>query len=198
MDLIVLATRNEGKAAELRTLLQGAVARVESLLDHPSIVLPPERGTAYEENAALKARAVFEALGVPALGDDSGLEVDALLGAPGLYSARYAGPGATDAANNEKLLQALEGLPPEGRTARFRCVLALATSHVPSRLFEGVCEGRILDAPRGADGFGYDPLFLPDGETQTFAEMTEERKNSVSHRARAAQALVRVLRASVE
>ena len=190
MDLIVLATRNEGKAEELKTLLPGLAARIESLRDHPEVRLPPEHGTAYEENAALKARAVTEALGVPALGDDSGLEVDALHGAPGLYSARYAGPGATDAANNEKLLRALEGVPLDRRTARFRCVLALATPHMPSRLFEGTCEGRILEAPRGNSGFGYDPLFLPDGEILTFAELSPERKNEISHRARAALALL--------
>jgi len=190
LDLIVLATRNAGKAAELGELLRGVATRIESLRDHPEVRLPPEHGTAYEENAAQKARAVTEALGVPALGDDSGLEVDALHGAPGLYSARYAGPGATDAANNEKLLRALEGVPPDLRTAQFRCVLALAMPHRPSRLFEGVCAGRILESPRGGKGFGYDPLFLPDGEVMTFAELSSERKNEISHRARAALALL--------
>ncbi len=194
MDLIVLATKNEGKAEELRTLLDGVAARIESLRDHPSVVLPPEKGTTYEENAAAKARAVCDALGVPALGDDSGLEVDALFGAPGLYSARYAGPGATDAANNEKLLRALEGLPPDRRTAQFWCALALAMPHRPSRVFEGICPGRILEAPRGDAGFGYDPLFLPDGESRTFAELTQERKNVISHRARAARALLEEVR----
>jgi XTP/dITP diphosphohydrolase len=189
LDLIVLATRNEGKARELRTLLHGLSARVESLRAHPGVTLPPEAGSTYRENAVIKARAAQAALGVPALGDDSGLEVDALGGAPGVLSARYAGPGATDRANNERLLRELRGVPPEGRTARFRCVLALARGPEDVVVAEGVCAGRILEAPRGGGGFGYDPLFLPDGEALTFAELAEERKNTISHRARAAAAL---------
>ena len=193
MDLIVLGTRNEGKAAELRILLRGVAARLESLREHPDVKLPPETGATYRENAIAKARAVHDALRVPALGDDSGLEVDALEGAPGLYSARYAGPDATDHANNEKLLQALTGLPAAKRTARFRCVLALVAGSEAPRVFEGSCEGRILEAPRGRDGFGYDPVFQPDGETVSFAELEPERKNQISHRARAARELLRNL-----
>jgi XTP/dITP diphosphohydrolase len=190
LDLIVLATRNEGKAAELKWLLHGVAARVESLRDHPDVTLPPETGATYRENAIAKARAVYDALRVPALGDDSGLEVDALDGAPGLYSARYAGPNATDLANNEKLLRALEGRSAGERTARFRCVLAFLTESVAPMVFEGSCEGRIIEAPRGRDGFGYDPVFLPDGETVSFAELKPERKNLFSHRARATQELI--------
>jgi XTP/dITP diphosphohydrolase len=138
---------------------------------------------------------VHEALGVPALGDDSGLEVDALGGAPGLHSARYAGSGATDDQNNRKLLDALEGIPPQDRTARFRCVMALVLGGEAPIVVEGLCEGRVLTAPRGERGFGYDPLFLPEGETRTFAELPPERKSAISHRARAARALLETLRA---
>jgi len=189
LDLIVLATRNEGKARELKTLLHGLSAQVETLEDHPEIVLPPETGATYGENAIAKARAVFDALGVPALGDDSGLEVDALQGAPGLHSARYAGPRATDRENIEHLLLSLEGIPPERRTARFRCVMALILGAEDVLVVEGVCEGRILGNPRGMGGFGYDPIFLPDGEALTLAQLTDERKNQISHRGRAAAML---------
>jgi len=189
LDLIVLATRNAGKARELSILLHGLSKRIDSLSAHPNVILPPETGSTYRENAIAKALAVHAVLGAPALGDDSGLEVDLLGGEPGLHSARYAGPGASDRANNERLLRELEGVSAERRTARFRCVLALVPS--PGNLFvaEGICEGRILEAPRGARGFGYDPLFLPEGELLTFAELTDGRKNEISHRATAAAAL---------
>jgi XTP/dITP diphosphohydrolase len=189
LDLIVLATRNEGKVREFLTLLEGHAARVDSLRGHPQVILPPETGSTYRENAIAKARAVYDALGAPALGDDSGLEVDALGEAPGLRSARYAGPDANDRANNEKLLRELRDVPLGLRTARFWCALAIVRDHGDVVLSEGVCEGRILDAPRGDGGFGYDPLFVPDGETLTFAELPWERKNAISHRARAVAAL---------
>lgn len=195
MDLIVLATRNEGKAAELRILLRGLKARVESLKRYPALKLPPESGATYRDNAIAKARAVHDALKVAALGDDSGLEVDALEGAPGLHSARYAGPGATDASNNVKLLRALEGVPASRRTARFRCVLALVDGPGAPLVVEGLCPGSILEAPRGGAGFGYDPLFLPYGEALTFAELPPGRKNRISHRAQAARALEEEIRA---
>jgi XTP/dITP diphosphohydrolase len=193
LDLIVLATRNEGKARELTVLLRGLKARVESLGRYPHVELPPETGATYRENAIAKARAVHEALKTAALGDDSGLEVDALQGAPGLHSARYAGPDADAAANNEKLIRALDGVSPARRTARFRCILALLDGRGDPIVAEGVCEGRILEAPRGHAGFGYDPLFLPDGESLTFAELPPDRKNQISHRARAAAALQELL-----
>jgi len=195
LDLILLATRNEGKAAELTALLRGLPFRLESLARYPTITLPPETGATYRDNAIAKARAVHDALAISALGDDSGLEVDALDGAPGLHSARYAGPGATDASNNEKLLRALEGLPAPRRTARFRCVLALVEGPGAPIVVEGLCSGHILEAPRGDAGFGYDPLFLPDGEARTFAELPPDRKNEISHRALAARALEAEIRA---
>lgn len=194
LDLIVLATRNEGKSRELSDLLEGIALRVDSLTAHAEVSLPPEEGSTYRENALAKARAVSRALGVPALGDDSGLEVDALGGAPGLLSARYAGADAAadhakDAANIERLLRKLKGVLVERRTARFRCVLALVRGSGDEVVVEGACEGRILDAARGERGFGYDPVFLPDGQTRSFAELPIAIKNTISHRACAAQAL---------
>ena len=189
MDLIVLATGNEGKTRELTTLLHGLAARIDSLRAHPHVALPPETGSTYRENALAKARAVYAALGVPAIGDDSGLEVDALGGAPGIRSARFAGAHASDAANIERLLRELEGVPLEKRTARFRCALALVRGPDDIIFGEGACEGTLLEAPRGDGGFGYDPLFVPAGETLTFAELADVRKNVLSHRARAAAAL---------
>jgi XTP/dITP diphosphohydrolase len=185
----VVATRNPGKARELETLLAGIAASFESLATHPGIPLPPEGEISYAENALAKARVVVAALGVAGIGDDSGLEVDALGGAPGIRSARYAGEGAGDRENNARLLEALRGQPPDRRRARFRCALALAEPGGRETVVVGACEGRILEAPRGAGGFGYDPLFLPDGETLTFAELPGPRKDAISHRGRAAAAL---------
>jgi XTP/dITP diphosphohydrolase len=166
---------------------------MESLRAHPKLALPPETGSTYREHALAKARAVYDALHVPALGDDSGLEVDALQGAPGIHTARYAGPNASDRANIDRLLQALKGTPPEQRRARFRCVLALVGASETQIVVEGVCVGEILGEPRGTAGFGYDPVFLPEGESLTFAELTSERKALLSHRGRAALALRKML-----
>lgn len=174
-------------------MLEGVVSRVESLADHPHVELPPEGADSYRENALEKARAVWRSLGLPALGDDSGLEVESLGGAPGVTSARFAGPDADDAANNAKMLAELRGLPEAKRGARFRCVLALVEGEGRERVVEGVCPGTILDAPRGTEGFGYDPLFLPGGETRTFAELPHDVKNAISHRGRAVRALRAVL-----
>lgn len=193
MDVVVLATKNRGKAREIQAMLEGIVTRVESLADHPHVALPPEGSDSYRENALEKARAVWRSLGLPALGDDSGLEVEALDGAPGVTSARFAGPGADDAANNARLLAALRGLPPARRGATFRCVLALVEGEGRERVVEGVCPGTIVETPRGTEGFGYDPLFLPEGETRTYAELPHEVKNAVSHRGRAVRALRNVL-----
>jgi len=190
MDRVVLATRNRDKARELEALLGGLAARIESLADHPDVAMPPEDHSTYADNAIDKARAVAAALGVPAIGDDSGLEVDALDGAPGIRSARFAGDHATDAGNNALLLERLRGIPSDRRTARFRCVLALVEPGRREVRVEGVCEGLILEAPRGAGGFGYDPLFQPRGETRTFAELPAAIKDSVSHRGRAAASLL--------
>ncbi len=153
-----------------------------------------EDGVTFVENALAKARQAARATGLPAIADDSGLEVDALDGAPGVYSARYAGPGADDDRNNAKLLEALRGVPPARRTARFRCVAVFVD---PARglelVREGACEGEILEAPRGDDGFGYDPLFFVPTVGRTMAELPLEEKNRLSHRAAAFRALADAL-----
>ncbi|HEV8128804.1 MAG TPA: RdgB/HAM1 family non-canonical purine NTP pyrophosphatase [Candidatus Eisenbacteria bacterium] len=190
---VVIATGNAGKARELEALLAGIASSFESLAHHPDLQLPPEGDASYPENALAKARAVHAALGVAGMGDDSGLEVDALGGAPGIRSARFAGENAGDRENNARLLQALREVPSDRRTARFRCALALVDPHGREIVVVGTCEGRILEAPRGNGGFGYDPLFLPEGETLTFAELPQPRKFSISHRGRAATALREVL-----
>jgi len=189
---LVFATGNPGKVVELRELLAGLDLEVLSArdIDLPEVI---EDGDTFAANAAKKAREVSRATGLPALADDSGLEVDALAGAPGVLSARFAGAGHDDRANNEKLLAALAGVPPERRTARFRSALALAdvAGALGDRVLtaEGVCEGVILEAPRGGGGFGYDPLFFAPELGQTFAEAGVGAKNNLSHRARAMRAM---------
>ncbi len=187
---IVLATRNPHKVAEI-VRLGGALSVVfESLADHPGVPDIKETGSTFEENARLKARAVAAATGLPALADDSGLEVDALGGEPGVYSARYAGPGANDAANCALLLERLAGVPDEKRTARFRCVIAYCHPDGHEWMVEGACEGRIGRECRGESGFGYDPLFFPVGEERTFAEMEGAEKDALSHRGQAVRRAV--------
>ena len=179
---LVLATRNPGKVREIRDLMADLKVSLWTLNDFPIPEIPEDAPT-LEENALKKARTVAKAIGLPALADDSGLEVDALLGAPGVRSARFAGEGAGDADNCRKLLSLMEGVPPSGRTARFWCVLALVLPEGRTEVVEGICEGRIGEAFQGEKGFGYDPLFIPEGETRTFAELGEEVKNRISHRA---------------
>jgi XTP/dITP diphosphohydrolase len=193
-----MATRNGNKVRELQHLLRDLGVEVLSLADRPDLPEVVEDGTTFAANAEKKARAVAAATGLPALADDSGLEVDALDGQPGVQSARYAGAGHDDRANNEKLLAALAGVAPDRRTARFRCAVALAD---PAgrlgdavELREGSCEGVIIDAPRGEHGFGYDPLFLYPELHRTFAELTLDEKSRLSHRARAMAAMLPVLR----
>lgn len=188
---VVLATENPGKAAELRALVAawGAV-EVTSLAQHRRVVLPPEDGATYAEIAEAKARTVAAALGLPALGDDSGLEVDALGGAPGLRSARWA---PTDADRIAKLLAALEGVA--DRRACFRCAMALAWPEGRVEIAHGDCPGRIADAPIGTGGFGYDPIFVSDELGVSFGIASPADKARVSHRTRAADALGRSLRA---
>lgn len=193
---LVFATRNQGKLVELRQLLPGvdvlsideAAARLGRAI--PEVV---EDADTFSGNAAKKAREVSAITGLPALADDSGLEVDALGGAPGVYSARYAGDQHDDAANNAKLLATLANVPAAQRTARFRAALALAdvTGPLGSEVItaDGACEGIILDAPRGTGGFGYDPLFYAPELGQTFAEAGVGPKSDLSHRARAMRAM---------
>ena len=188
--MILLATRNAGKLKDMEHLL----ARVGVPLGLAEGVGEiEETGVTFEENALIKARAVVAARGLPAIGDDSGLEVDALGGEPGVRSARYAGgrgSGGGDLANNRLLLERLAGVPRLERTARFRSVLAFVDPSGVELVAAGVCEGLILDKPRGSGGFGYDPLFYSPELGMTFAEATIHEKARVSHRARAADALV--------
>ena len=185
MEHLWLATRNRHKTVELRQMLGNDYA-VEDLCAHPEIGPVVEDGASFEENACLKAVAISQRLPGLALADDSGLEVDSLGGAPGIYSARYSGPEATDATNRKKLLSALADVgTAASRRARFRCVLALAREGVVIATFDGAVEGSIVSHERGSGGFGYDPLFLADGFKQTFAEISQADKNRVSHRAAA-------------
>lgn len=191
----VLATANAGKQRELAQLL--APLHLElTLASAFGIESAPETGDSFEANAEQKARYVARHAGLPALADDSGLEVDALDGRPGIYSARYAGPGASDADNNARLLAELAGLAAERRRARYHCVLAYVRSaDDPDVLFgHGTWEGRIAEAPAGRGGFGYDPLFIPEGYRQTVAQLEPALKQKLSHRARAARALIGQLR----
>lgn len=185
---LVIATKNAGKREEMTAILEemGVVDEVVTGLDWPDV---EEVGETLEQNALLKARAVVESTGLPALADDTGLEVDALGGAPGVHTARYAGPEATYDDNNRKLLQELEGVA--NRRARFVTVVALVFPDGEYVTAEGSVEGRIAEEPRGERGFGYDPVFEIDG--RTYAEMSLEEKNRFSHRARALTALGRAL-----
>lgn len=189
MMKVVLATKNRGKAAEIGRILEGTGLEILSLEDFPGVELPPETGKTMRENALLKARVSALATGMPALADDSGLEVDSLGGAPGVYSARYSGEKASDEENYGKLLRELEGVPEGRRTARFRCVIALVGFDDEERLFEGVFEGSITREPRGTGGFGYDPVFLVPEIGKTAAELRPEEKNRISHRGKALEAL---------
>ena len=185
---LLLATRNPHKVSEIAALLAGLPVRVLSCADVPGIPEVVEDAPTLEGNAAKKAAAACAASGLPSLADDTGLEVEFLSGAPGVLSARYAGDDATYDDNNRKLLSALEGVPAPERRAVFRCVVAVAVPGRPVRLVEGRTEGTIIERPRGGGGFGYDPLFLPAGFERTYAEMTADEKNGVSHRGKALRA----------
>ena len=190
-----MATRNPHKTRELQQIL-GSDFTVRDLRAHSEISEIAETGTSFEENAKLKALAVSRKLPGLVAADDSGLEVDALGGAPGIYSARYAGANATNKERIDTLLEKLARIDAkkEQRSARFRCVLALARNGDVLGTFEGIVEGQIADRPRGEGGFGYDPIFLPDGFGKTFAELPIEIKNRVSHRAKAIARLHEALR----
>ncbi|HKA34406.1 MAG TPA: XTP/dITP diphosphatase [Candidatus Binatia bacterium] len=187
MDLLI-ATTNPGKLPEIEAALNELPVRILSLKDFPHAPEVVEDGATYEENALKKARTIAAFSGLPTLADDSGLEVDALGGAPGIYSARYSGEGADDARNNRKLLDQLAGLPEDRRSARFVCALALSAPQ-GEWLFRAECPGRIAFEPRGAHGFGYDPLFLYAPLGRTFGELDRETKSHVSHRGLALQKL---------
>ena len=191
-----MATRNRGKLVEILNLLGGPGYELVTIDEvAPGAALREDDAT-FEGNALAKARQAAAATGLPAIADDSGLEVDALQGAPGVWSARYAGEPSDDGRNNAKLLEALAGVPEANRGARFRCVAAFVDRATGIELAKaGACEGRILTAPRGTGGFGYDPLFLLPGLDKTMAELPLEQKNQVSHRAAAFRALAAAMQA---
>lgn len=196
-DQIILATRNRHKVDELHALLSPLAIRVASVLDYPNMPDVVEDGATFEANAIKKARAITAYTGLPALADDSGLCVDALDGAPGVYSARYAGENGNDVANNAKLLAALADIPDVERGAQFVSVIAYATPAGDIHTFRGTCAGIITRAPRGTNGFGYDPLFYLASHEQTMAELAPSEKNQISHRARAYEQFVTWLTRSI-
>lgn len=186
---ILIATRNTGKLREAQELLSDLPVRLRNLAEFPQTGEVEETGTTFSENASLKAQAYAVQTGLWTLADDSGLEVDALGGAPGIYSARYAGAGATDAERIARLLEELRRVDEQSRTARFVCAIAFAdTKGNVINISLGTCEGRIAREPHGAGGFGYDPIFIPDGCEESFGQLSSEIKSQISHRARALQA----------
>ena len=190
---LLIATRNRGKKREYARLLEGLEMQLITLDDLGVTKTIKEDGASYTENALLKARGYAAATGLVTLADDSGLEVDALDGAPGVLTARYAGQGATDEQRYSLLLEQLKDVPHEHLTARFRCVIALAWPDGRVEITEGICEGRITREPRGEHGFGYDPVFYVPEYGCTMAELPPEIKNRISHRARAAAAASEIL-----
>lgn len=183
---ILIATRNAHKLQEIREMLPGV--EIIGTDAFPQVPDPIEDGETFEANAIIKATAWAKATGLTAIADDSGLEVDALGGAPGIHSARYAGTHGDTAANNAKLLRELTGVPAAQRTARFVCALAIATPEGTVEVLRGACEGAILEDAAGVNGFGYDPLFVPAGYTDSFGTLPDTVKAGISHRARAFQA----------
>ena len=192
---LLLATRNSGKLVELRRMLSGF--DVVGLADVPDFPEVPETGATFAENALAKARDAAAATGLPSVADDSGLAVDALNGMPGVLSARWSGRHGDDRANLELLLAQVGDVPDERRGAAFVCAAALVVPGGPETVVHGAWTGRLTRAPRGTNGFGYDPIFVPEGETRTSAELSAAEKDAASHRARALRALVPHLRALV-
>jgi len=189
MKKLVLATNNKHKTGEFRSLLSSLGVEIVALDHFPQVGEIVEDAGTLEGNARKKAEEVFRATNLPALADDSGLEVYYLNGEPGVFSSRYSGPGATYESNCRKLLLAMRGVPPRRRAARFRCVLHFVAPDGVHASGEGICRGVITESPRGANGFGYDPVFLPEGSVKTLAELTAGEKNSLSHRARACKSM---------
>ena len=196
MTVVALASRNPGKLREIRSILAeaGAPLRVVSADEFAGWIAPPEDAPDYEGNAVIKARSLAAFAGVPALADDSGIEVDALDGAPGPRSARFAGDDASDENNLRKLIEAIRSVPESERTARYRCVAALVTNDGSEVTAEGTVEGVLITEPRGTGGFGYDPIFVPIGSERTMAELDPDEKDRVSHRGKAFRGLVASLR----
>ncbi len=193
MKQLILATNNHHKVGELKFFLKDINVEVLTLREVASLPTPIEDGTSFQENALKKARAVYRGTHLPTLADDSGLEVFYLTGRPGLHSARYAGEPKDDDRNNEKLLAEMRGVAPRRRGAQFRAVLAFVGAGF-EELTEGICPGSLAESPRGSNGFGYDPIFIPDGFARTYAELKQEEKNAISHRSRAFAHMEPILR----
>jgi len=191
---LLLATNNPGKAAEFRALLADCGWALVTPAEIGVDVVVDETGSDYHTNAKIKAKAFAEASGLVALADDSGLEVDALDGRPGPFSARYAGPAQTDGERSALVLDQMKGVPPERRGARFRCVIAVAEPSGRVRFCEGECRGQVAEEPSGQGGFGYDPIFYLPERRLTMAELPSEEKNAISHRGRAAREACALLR----
>lgn len=196
MRRLVIATGNVGKLKEIEKLLDDRAFELLTPRDFPDFPDVIEDGTTFEENAIKKAVNASRSSGLPALADDSGLVVDALHGKPGVFSARFAGEGANDSDNNAKLLQALEGVPLEKRTAHFRCVVAFCNPDGGCYTFKGKLDGFILESPSGNGGFGYDPLFFVKEYGKTLAELSLEIKNKISHRGKALELMIEYLRSN--
>ena len=192
METIILATRNKGKVQEICTLLNDLPIKFISLLDIENFTEIIEDGATYEENAKIKAEQIFDKLGIPTIADDSGLEVDALNGIPGIHSARYAGIPSNPRENIRKLLQSLNNVPKHLRGAQFRCVAAYKDDHI-EYLAQGICMGSIAFEPKGVGGFGYDPLFFVPSHNCASAELDKAEKNRISHRGKAMQELLQKL-----
>lgn len=188
-ECLLLGTQNRGKVAELAVLLEGLPWDVKSLTEFPPVPSPVEDGDSFEANAIKKAEYFSMRFGVCCVADDSGLVVDALGGAPGIHSARYSGENASDVANNAKLLAALADVPESARTARFVCCVAFVRPGAAPHTEMGVAEGRIAFEPQGKGGFGYDPLFIPEGFSWSFGELEPAEKHAISHRGRALKSL---------
>ncbi|MGO1058918.1 XTP/dITP diphosphatase [Planococcus sp. FY231025] len=189
MKKVIIATQNLGKAKDFEALLRPFGYEVLTLRDVAEDVDVEETGTTFEENAILKAETIAYMLKTTVIADDSGLEIDALGGEPGVYSARYAGGEKSDSANIDKVLEKLKGVPEEKRSARFRCVLAVAAPGKETKTFHGTCEGYILEERFGENGFGYDPIFWVPAEGRTMAEMNPHEKAAISHRGNALRKL---------
>lgn len=195
MRKLLVASTNDGKIKEIREQLKDFDFEIIALEKFPQLQDIKEDGGSFKENALKKARLSAKETGLLTLADDSGLEVDALDGRPGIYSARYSGKNASDEKNNEKLLEELKGVPEEKRSARFRCVMAIYDPVNDYKVtVAGKCEGRILESPRGKNGFGYDPLFYVNSEKKAMAEISSDKKNEISHRAVALNKMKKVIK----
>mgnify|MGYP002768408488 FL=1 len=197
METVIIASTNQGKLKEFKELMKGLSVEVKSLKDFPEIGDIEENGASFAENAYIKAKAVFDATGCLSIADDSGLEVDALDGAPGIYSARYAGEEKNDTANNEKLLSEMNVVSDENRGAQFHCAIVAIDQNGTRYDAEGIVRGHILRAPQGENGFGYDPLFYIEEFGRTTAELSMDEKNKISHRGKAVRQIVEILKEKV-